>query len=36
MNMSQANMLIEKALTAYQNGGFSEAEELWGVAGMLC
>src|SRR5215831_9676166 len=36
MNMSQANMLVEEALNAYQSGRFADAEDLWAAAGKLC
>jgi tetratricopeptide (TPR) repeat protein len=36
MNLSQANMLVEQALSAYQSKSFADAEELWAAAGKLC
>ena len=36
MNLSQANILVEQALDAYQNKRFADAEELWAAAGKLC
>jgi hypothetical protein len=32
MNLSQANMLVEQALSAYQSKRFADAEELWAAA----
>src|SRR5262252_1659151 len=36
MNLPQANMLVEQALSAYQSKRFADAEELWAAAGKLC
>jgi tetratricopeptide (TPR) repeat protein len=36
MNLSQVNMLVEQALSAYQSKSFADAEELWAAAGKLC
>src|SRR5262245_43803270 len=36
MKLSQANILVEHALIAYQSRRFTEAEELWDAAGKLC
>ena len=36
MNLSQANMLFEQALSAYQSKSFADAEGLWAAAGKLC
>src|SRR5262244_4123985 len=35
MNLSQANVLVEQALDAYQNKRLADAEELWAAAGKL-
>src|SRR5262245_17499694 len=36
MNLSQAKILVEQALSAYQSKRFVDAEELWAAAGKLC
>src|SRR5215468_6109320 len=36
MNLSQANILIEQALEAYQSKRFTDSEGLWAAAGKLC
>src|SRR5262245_29890707 len=36
MNLSQANVLVEQALSAYRSKSFADAEELWAAAGKLC
>src|SRR5262249_13199141 len=36
MNLSQANILIEQALDAYQSKKFADAAELWEKAGKRC
>src|SRR5215475_11417885 len=36
MNLSQANTLVEQALSAYQSKRFADANELWAAAGKLC